>query len=38
MENNTKQLIDYIKLVIQTCEDADRKTLIEKKLPIINAQ
>jgi len=31
MENNTKQLIDYIKSVIQTCEDADRKMLTEEK-------
>ena len=31
MENNTQQLIDYIKSVVQTCEDADRKTLAEAK-------
>ena len=31
MENNTQQLIDYIKSVVQTCEDADRKTLTEAK-------
>jgi len=32
MKNNTQQLIDYIKLVVQTCEDADRKTLTEEKV------
>ena len=31
MENNAQQLIDYIKSVVQTCEDADRKTLEEEK-------
>ena len=31
MKNETQQLIDYIKSVIQTCEDADRKAIAEIK-------
>lgn len=31
MGNNTQLLVDYIKSVVQTCEDADRKILAEKK-------
>lgn len=31
MENNVQRLIDYIKSIVQICEDADRKTLAEEK-------
>jgi hypothetical protein len=31
MGSNVQQLIDYIKSVIQTCENADRKTIAEAK-------